>query len=234
MANLTRATLRAEVYAQLAETSGFYTDDQINQWLADAQRHVCLQLEPLTTTATTTTTAGTGEYALPDDLISVRHVLYQNTAGAWYPLTATTYDALWQRDAAWESATGAPDEWFWRAQVLGVYPAPDADNDGANKLRIVYTYLAAVFANDAAESGLPEYCDVPIVQYAVYRARTKDRDPQLATLALAEYQREIDLLTLKLQKQIKAHGPRLQPDGSAYRGYYHRGGARGWLRVAES
>lgn len=234
MANLTLTQLRSEVYAQLAESSGFYTDAQLTQWLKDAQRHVCMQTEPLITTATTTTSTGVGEYALPDDLISIKTVVYKDTASNWYTLGETTYETLWRQDADWEDDTGAPTEWFWRAQVIGVYPAPNATNAGANKLRIIYSYLAAAFADDSAESGLPEFLDVPIVQYAVYRARTKDRDPALATLALAEYQREIDLASLKLNKQRKEHAPRIEPDQSAYRRYFGAMGQRGWIRVSES
>lgn len=222
MANRNLASMRTEVYARMAESgAGFFTSDQLDQWLADGQRQVAVDVEPVVTTATTTTTNGTAEYALPSDVLSIRQVHYLNTSSAWTLLTETTWESLFDGDVDFENDTdGIPDRWYWRSQVIGLYPAPDATNAGSAKLRILYTYTPSPMTGAGDTSGMPDFLDDSIILFAVYRAYLKDRDFQRAQATAQEYSRGVSRATFKLQRQRRQNAPRLQPNQNPYRRYW--------------
>lgn len=222
MANRNLASMRTEVYARLAESgSGFFTDDQIDQWLADGQRDVAVQAEPLVTTATVTTENGTAEYELPSDVLSIRQVHYLDTADAWTLLEETTWEALFERNVDFENDDdGQPTHWYWRSQIIGLYPAPDSTWADTNALRILYTYTPSAMTGDGDTSGLPDWMDDTIILFAVYRAYLKDRDFQRAQATAQEYSRGVSEAILKLQRQRRQNAPRLVPNQNPYRRYW--------------
>ena len=241
---MTRTQMLAEVRARLGETgTGFYTDAQINQWLADGVDEIALFVEPIITTMTVDITAVTGsapytdqgEYLLPDSLISIKQVYYKLiTTLKWTdPLTETTYEDLFDEVGAdWESSTADPPTfYYWRGDLIGLYPKPSVTRTGA--LRILHTCRPTEMAADAGTTGLPSWLDRACVLYALYRCRLKDRDSQRAAEAYAEFNMAVKRAASKLNKPRKDHAPRIVPSQRAYRQYYgrlHTG--HGWLRVA--
>lgn len=239
---MTRTQMLAEVRARLGETgTGFYTDAQINQWLADGVDEIALYLEPIVTTMTVDITAVTGsapytdqgEYLLPDSLISIKQVYFKDSTGKWTaPLTETTYEDLFDEQGAdWESSTADPPwAYYWRQDIIGLFPKPSTTRTGA--LRILHTCRPAEMAADSATTGLPSYLDRACVLYALYRCRLKDRDDKRAGEAMAEFMAHVKRGSSKMNKPRKDHAPRIVPSQHAYRQYYGRIHYPRLLRVA--
>lgn len=222
MANRNLASMRTEVYARMAESgAGFFTNDQLDQWLADGQRDVAVRTEPVVTTATVTTTSGTAEYELPSDVLSIRQVHYLDSNSAWTLLRETSWEALFTASPDFENDTdGMPLRWYWRSQVLGLYPAPSATYAGTDTLRILYTYTPSPMTGDGDTSGLPDWLDDAIILFAVYRALLKDRDFQRAQAMAQEYSRHVSDAVLKLQRHRREMAPRLIPTQTSYRRFW--------------
>ena len=217
---MTRTKMRTECYTRLAEATGFFTDANINQWLQDGVEDLAFRVEPLVNPAIADVANLVREYTLPNDLISVKFVLQFQTT-AWQMLTETTYDALFHKNPAWENDTGTTaSEWYWRNDVIGLYPKPTAAISGG--LRIIYTYKPGAMSTDAATSGLPEWLDKAIVAYAIYRAFKKDRLDDKAMATWNEYMDLCNMAIQKMQKHRKEHGARFVPITKSYRQYYRR------------
>lgn len=228
---MTRAQLRTQVYNRLAEQAGFHTNDVINQWLRDGVLDASMELEPLVATATATTVAGTGEYNLPAGYISIKDAYYLDANDKWFQLGETTFQSLWTEQPNWEDESGLPDRYYWRADLIGLFPIPSAAYAGVGNLRLMYSYSPPDFGSDAGISGLPEWFDMALVSYAVWRARLKDRDESRAQMARAEYDIWLGKAGTQINKHRKEHAPQLVPDMSMYREYYQSGG-RSYIGVA--
>lgn len=233
-----RSTLRSQVRTRLGETStGFYSDSDLDQWLADGVDYIAMAVEPIITTMTVDVTAvtgsapyvGQGEYLLPDSLISIKQVYFKDTNGKWSILGETTYEDLWEQSPDWESDTAdPPTKFYWRQDVLGLYPKPSTARTGA--LKVLHTCRPAEFTSDSATTGLPTWLDRAVVLYGIYRCRLKDRDEQRAAFAMAELTSAIRQAGQKMNKHRKDHAPRIVPMQRAYRQYYGRP-RRGWIGV---
>jgi hypothetical protein len=229
---MTRTQMLTEVRARLGETgTGFFTDAQINQWLADGVDEIALFVEPIITTMTVDITAVTGsapyvdqgEYLLPDSLISIKQVYFKDSNSKWTdPLNETTYEKLFAENGAdWESSTGdPPHSYYWRQDIIGLFPKPSTTRSGA--LRVLHTCRPTEMSADANTTGLPSWLDRACVLYALYRCRLKDRDGQRAVEAYAEFNMAIKRAASKLNKQRKDHAPRIVASQRAYRQYYGR------------
>lgn len=220
----TLSELRTEVYAQLAETSGFYSNSEITQWLNDGVEDICLDIEPLARNATVNIVADTHEYALPCDIINVRFAMYGGT-GEWVKLSECKYEDLFDNNSDWEDTTNlsnesVPSMFYWRGNIVGLYPIPGAALTAG--LRIYYTYIPTEMSDDADETGLDFWLDKAVVKYAVYKCRLKDRDEQRAQYCLREYKALVNQAGKKLNKHRKNHAPRLVSDQTNYRIYYQR------------
>jgi hypothetical protein len=225
MANMTRAEMETEVLARLGETSGFFALTEIDQWLYDAVDDIAVQVEPLVATATADVVASQAEYGLPTDTINVKQVHYGGS-GSWVTLEETTYESLFRDVLDWEDstvtggATTPPTSWYWRSNTIGLYPKPTSAL--ASGLRMLYSYRPARMSGSTASSGYPEWFDRPIVTYAVWKCRLKDRDEKRAQFMWAEYQRLLGQVSRTFNKPRKEQGPRLVPRETNYRQYYSR------------
>ena len=156
---MTLAQMRTEVYARLGEQAGFYSDDNINQWLNDGVDDIVLRLEPVIADASIDIVSGTWEYLLPEDLISIKTVLTKDSDDDWVNMFETTMEQLFRDDPAWESTTNGPpaSQWYWKENTLGIFPVPNTDiTEG---LRIIYTCRPEEMTTDSAYTGLSSYFD---------------------------------------------------------------------------
>lgn len=221
---MTLAEMRTEVFARLAESAGFFTSDNIDQWLNDGMDDIALRIEPKVTSSTIDTSDATTEYALPDNLISIKTVLYLDTTSStdqWVKLTETTYLQLFEDNAAWENdtCTLVPDRWYWRPErIIGVYPQPITGTVGG--LRIIYTCRPDEMTAEDDTTTMWDYLDRVVILYAVMRARMKDRDDQRAVVSKAEWTEAVALASSLTNKQRKDHAPRLRPSSRSYRQYW--------------
>lgn len=222
---MTLAEMRTEVLTRLGEQAGFYTSANITQWLNDGMDDIALRLEPKVTSATLTTTANTTEYTLPENLISIKTVLYLDTSvtpNQYRELDETTYLALFRANASWENDTCTliPHSWYWRPEmVIGIYPKPETGT--TNGLRIIYTCRPDEMVDDDDTTTLWDYLDRVCVLYAVKMARQKDRDEQRALVAKAEWTEAVAMASTLTNKHRKEHAPRLEPVGNTYRNYWY-------------
>lgn len=207
----------------MAESGGgFYTDAHVNQWLNDGVRDIAITIEPCVTTSTRATSTSVGEYSLPQDTISIKMAQYKDSAGNWDNLEETTYQDLLTANPTFESETGLPTHWYWRQNVIGLYPMPSATYSGAAKLRILYSYIPTAMETGNATTGLDEFLDDAVVLFAVYRAYLKDRDTVRSQATAQEYGRALAEATIKINRHRKSHAPHLAPPTRSYRGYYGR------------
>ena len=213
--------MRTEVLTRLGETAGFYTPANINQWLNDGVDDLVVRLEPVFADATIDITAGVFEYLLPEDLVSIKTVLTKNADSAWTNMTPITMEQLFRDNAAWESTTSGPPatHWYWKENTLGIYPVPTTSIIGG--LRIIFTCRPQEMTTEDATTGLSSYMDRLAILYAVMRAREKDRDPQRAVAARAEWEAQVNMAGTIINKHRKEHAPRLEPSGQSYRDYYY-------------
>jgi hypothetical protein len=216
----------------LGETAGFFTDNQINQWLDDGVDDIAVDVEPLITTATVASVTSQEEYLLPTDHISVKKAFFLDSSSNWNLLEATTWEDLFEASADWEDDDGFPRLWYWRQDVIGIYPAPSSSYSGAGTLRILYSYSPGAMASDAATTGLPAFLDRSVVLYAVFRCYLKDKDLQRASGTAQEYRHQIAEAKTKLNRPRKGHIPHLVPKQRAYRSYYNRVWRRPVLEIS--
>lgn len=219
---MSRLQLRDEARNLLAETgTGFYTDAQLNQWLADGVDELALRLEPITTNGTFDVAANQGEYLLPDHLISIRKAFFKDSSSNWLNLEETTYENLFESDPDWEDdSSDPPSQWYWRQDYIGLQPIPKTTRAAA--LRLYYTARPDEMAGDASTTGLPSYLDRGVVLWAVYKARLKDRDLQRANGALAEFRVHAAQGAVILNKHRKGGAPKLVFNQRPYRLYWMR------------
>jgi hypothetical protein len=222
---MNRGEMRDEVYTRLGETAGFFTDANINQWLNDGMDDIALRLEPKVTSATLSTVANTIEYSLPENLISIKTVLYLDTTPTpdqYVELIETTYLQLFRENPSWENDTVAlvPNRWYWRPEmVIGIYPKPETGTTSG--LRIIYTCRPDEMDEDVDTTTMWDYLDRVVILYAVMRAREKDRDEKRAIVARAEWTESVAIASTLTNKHRKEHAPRLQPGGNTYRNYWY-------------
>jgi hypothetical protein len=220
---MTLLEMRTEVYSRLGEQAGFYTDDNLTQWLNDGMDDIALNLEPKVSSAILTTYGARTEYLLPDNLISIKTALYYDSAAAqWRDLQETSYTELFRSNPGWESDTVAliPHMWYWRPEgVIGIYPQPVTGT--TNGLRIIYTCRPEEMVEDEDVSHLPTYLDRAIILYAVFRAKLKDRNDEKAVLARAEWEKAVASAAMLINKHRKEHAPRLEPNQNNYRKWWY-------------
>lgn len=220
---MTLEEMRNEVYARLGELAGFYTDANLTQWLNDGMDDIALNLEPKVTSATITTVASTTEYALPDNLISIKTALYYDSSAAqWRDMEETSYMELFHSNPGWESDEVAlmPHKWYWRPEgIIGVYPKPTTGT--TNGLRIIYTCRPDEMVDDDDVTTMPTYLDRAVVLFAVFRAKLKDRNDEKAVIARAEWEKAVAAGAMLINKHRKEHAPRLESNQKNYRRWWY-------------
>ena len=218
---MTLSEMRNEVYARLGEQAGFYTDDNIDQWLNDGVDDIALSLEPVIADAHIDITAGTWEYLLPEDLISIKTALTKDGDDDWVNMTPTTLEELFRTNPTWESDTGDPPakKWYWKENSIGIYPVPSTTI--VNGLRIIFTCRPREMTTDDAYTGLSSYMDRVAILYAVFRARLKDRDDQKAVIARGEWEKSVAMASTIINKHRKENAPRLVAKQDNYRTWWY-------------
>jgi hypothetical protein len=150
---MNRLEIRTIVRKRLGETTGaFWTDPELNTWINVACKDVAFRTKCLRTNGLLTTTADTQEYALSGftNILSVLEVEYYQDGTTWEKIIATTREELNSLTPGWKSAdSGTPQKYYADREenVIGFYPKPDDDNDGAY-CRVYYTYNHTDIAGD--------------------------------------------------------------------------------------
>ena len=173
---LTLATIRTRVRSLLNEASaGFFTDAEIDGWVADATLDVSAVAQSVERLTTISLAFNDRDYTLPTDSVAVKHVTRQDTGVGLGKITPTMGGHT-------SSATSGPTpiRWFEFNKTLYIEPIPDATSAG-----LVLDVFYALSTSDV--TLLPDADQILATKYAVYQGKLKDEKYAQASLLFADY-----------------------------------------------
>jgi hypothetical protein len=167
--------IKKRVKRQFGDESGVQlTDEDIVRWINDAMREIATQNDNiLETVATAAITSGTSEYSLPEDILKLHTIRYDDKK-----LDVLTLQEAEQSIIAYEQSgnyqSGTPVlAWIYANRVV-LYPTPNTS--GGSLLKIYYTRLPVEVALDA---DIPEFhvkYHPRIVEFVLQQAYEMDED----------------------------------------------------------
>lgn len=172
----TLAELRTRTRDVLNETTAaFWTDLEIDRFLNDAAADISGIVKCVEATTTVTMAENTRDYGLPSDAIEVRHAQEELTGRGLIKITPTS--------AGHHSAVTTDEDplrWYEFATRFYIEPIPDATMAGKS-IRLFYV----VVTQDITD--IPETVQLAALDYALYRAKQKDRQFDQAFAIHAAY-----------------------------------------------
>lgn len=180
----TYADLKQMVKRTFGDESGVQLEDaDILRWANEATQNIAVLNRLLREKATTPIVVGTFDYTFPTQNISQVNSLHVNGRRA-EPVEFQDAETTFLMTDPDHEAVGTPLYWWFWADVLTLWPKPDADGT----LTLYYT------RNPVLLTGLDtEYIDVPdkhyqtVVDYVLWRAYEMDEDWQAAQAKEAQY-----------------------------------------------
>jgi len=117
-----------------------YSSSTIYSLINAGHQIMCLQTQALTTSATTTLTAGTTMYDLPSNCVFIDRITIDllDGLGTRYMSQKTVY-GLDLDSARWDVQKSSPTSYYLLNRQIGFYPAPT----GSPKIKLWYTKLPA-------------------------------------------------------------------------------------------
>lgn len=163
------ADLRAQLRFRLQEpqSTGRFSDAELDSYINRGQVEVADQLEPLVKTTQLSYANGEATQPLPDDLLRIHRASIGGTT-----LRTTDPLALDATSTTWEGVTGTPTHYFIQGNDLRLYPIPDSSVTVA----VTHSYLPADLVDDADECMLPGWMEEGVILYALGLALESDMD----------------------------------------------------------
>lgn len=172
------------------DTANIQIDDtDIIRWVNDAMHDISLNNQLFQTSAVAATIAGTQEYSMPVDILTMRSVRYQ---GAKLRALSTNEAEQYIVGEVALAVTGTPiNFWIW-ANKISLYPVPDTSD--ANGLTLFYTRqpTSVVLVSDQPE--LPLQYHNAIVQYCLQQAYELDENIPMAQAKSNQYSEGVKVL----------------------------------------
>ena len=174
---ITPSMLIADIRNQVTETTAkFYSDNEIRAYLWQAEIAIAKKLQCTQTThSSTSTTSGTREYAMPDDVLEISRVTWNS-----FPLTKIVLDDLDRLEGAayaFTGITGNPVYYYENGANVGLSPIPNA----TQTLKFWYTVMPTVITDASTGFTIPAFCQYYLTDYCLWRMYEKDSDQQRAT-----------------------------------------------------
>ncbi len=207
----TQAQVLTMVRARLDEADGEHQwlNSELRSWMNEAMRDIARRTESLMQSDTVTGVVGQHNYTLDSDIVRVHMVEWRPTAGGVYLMEATPLHVFKSSvPPQQEDAQGRPQLWtlwgFGPTMELLVYPTPA--EAGTFK---VYKYLMpadlAIDGSDASDTvTVPTGWEDLICDYAEYRAKRKDADPDWQAAKALYDEHLLDLYATAIQWQDQA------------------------------
>ncbi len=161
---MTRSEIRSRARKKLGETTGvFWTDAELNSWMEDAQKDIVWKAKLKRTRGTFTPIAGVGRYMLTTIFPSFMRVcdggvsIYSSSTGLWRKVTYKTKDDMDSLYGEWTNAPAALPIHYMEdldENILELWPAPLADNAGANYCRVYYCAVPTAMSTDNSSPDL--------------------------------------------------------------------------------
>jgi hypothetical protein len=168
---MTRLEIRTLIRKKLGETTGaFWSDTELNTWINFACKDAAFKTKCLRTNGLLNTITDTQEYVLSTafpGILSILEVEYYQDGTSWEKITATSREELNAIHSAWKNVSaGTPQQYYYDREedVIGLYPKPDADNDGAY-CRAYYTYDHTDLTTDTSSPTLPTQLHLAVVDW---------------------------------------------------------------------
>lgn len=192
--------VRTQVRSALDETIGprAWENYELDNWIYEGARDIARRSETIQNfNQNITVIANVGKYAMPDDIIRVHRVEFQDSSGQRYNVQASTYNEMDQYWGSWQtSASTYPLAYvLWGTPgmnlQLQLYPTPSQNG----KLNIFYYRHPVKPVRDSDPVEIPYGWEDAVVFYCEYQARRRDKDP-LWQEAKALYEQTLSNLML--------------------------------------
>ena len=145
----TRGDIITEIRQELSDTNTdtaiqVFSDANLHTRINQAEDDINKLTRCMVSRSTIATICGTGEYAMPDAVLLVNRIMYDNDGSSltikYSELGYTTIDTLDRDSAGWEYvSSGTPNSYYYRGNYIGLYPAPDLKHSGDyGRIRIDY------------------------------------------------------------------------------------------------
>jgi hypothetical protein len=183
------ATLISEVVAQVRDMLGEQVPAQwlstsIHRWINDGLLDMARVTRHIRDRVTLSTTAGTAEYTVAENVLEIEHAYYLPGDGRYIPLVARQYEGM---DAIWghqQNQQGGDPAMYtvWGASPnlkLRLYPVPSVT--GTNNVSLMVVRYPTLLTPSGAENVNIDWPDAwleAIVAFVEYRALRADRDPR--------------------------------------------------------
>jgi len=163
------ADIRAQLRFRLQEpqSTGRFSDAELDSYINRGQAEVADQLEPLVKVTSLSFGAGVATQPLPDNLLRIHRASIGGTA-----LRTTDPLALDATSTTWEGATGTPTHYFIQGNDLRLYPIPESPVT----VDVTHSYLPEDLVDDTDELSLPGWMEEGVILYALGLALESDMD----------------------------------------------------------
>lgn len=167
------------------EAGAQITDADIIRWVNDAQRDIAVSNNLLQVVASAPTVAGTSEYTLPVDVLTIRNV-YSGTTR----LRAVSFEDAVEQHLEESTATGEPQQYWIFANKFNLYPTPSA----AGTIKFYYTKQPTEITATSQTPELPQQYHNRIVEYCLAQAYELDDNQESYRQKIQQFQDNVDRL----------------------------------------
>lgn len=193
------STLRTSVRRLINEEDSddsHFTNDEINDYLNQATMFLGTQMEWPLQTSIASSVEDQALYSLPDDFISLVDVYFDNTK-----LDVLEREDLSAINPNWQDSASEKPRVVYKADnaVIGLYPAPNADNSNLN-IQIQYIQVPATLSGDSSVPDLHTAFHMCLPFYAAFLCETKIGNDKKAQTDLQYYETHKKALMSKLQR----------------------------------
>lgn len=172
---MNRIQLKIAIRKKLGETTAvFWSEDDLEQWIEDAQLDIVWEARCNRQRSLATSVASTVRYTLTALVANVLRInkvcIYNSTTSQWLKLIQKDQDFLDENYPGWESTdAGTPMYYVYDTDVneFIIWPKANTAHVGTNYLEIYNATRPTAIATDADSSDLPDVLHKAVVEYVV-------------------------------------------------------------------
>lgn len=186
MTTVSTAMARARRRLNEQSSTTFHSDADFIAYADEAQKYVAKTSECLQQKSTTLTVANQAEYAVPDDFIVMKRLLFDGKRAR--PINFEHID-----DEGLEEANitlGGEAYYYIFADEITIIPTPA---EASIPLKLFYVRIPITLTATTDSLEIPQYLEDSLVTYMTYCAWLKDIEYELADYNLAECNAKISL-----------------------------------------
>lgn len=193
------ATLRTTTRRYINETDSTNSsveDDEIDDYLNQALTYLGTRLEWSEQTTESTAVEDQALYTLPDNFIAIKDVYFNNLK-----LKVLERADLAFINSAWQDQDSGTPQYAYKADVnvVGLYPAPNADNDGLS-LQVQYIQIPDDLSDDADVPDLHSAMQICLPFYAAFLCDYRLGNDKKAEFHMKMFEAHFQTLKSKVQK----------------------------------